>query len=355
MRLRERRCCVLTCAVLGLIHRDRGVWRARLRAEELDDPLAIRAVGGPARAREERAAVARHEVVVVPRPAPARRDGDTGVAREIVRSRREDARALGERAKIVRRSEHRAGDRAREERVQPLRRAAEGGGPRERDDAQPVHGSAHTLAAHLRGGGRMPGPLDDVRVLEVASFISGPYAAMLLADLGAEVIKVEPPGTGDPFRGWGERQGGERPQFAAYNRGKKSVTLDLRNDLARRTYLALVKRADVVVENFRPGTAERMGIGDATLREANPRLVHCAMTGVGSSGPASHRPIYDAIGQALSGLWSVLTDLADPEPIGPPMPDQPTGPYPATGILAPPPARGRPGKGTRTEGSIRSA
>src|SRR5438445_10682743 len=143
----------------------------------------------------------------------------------------------------------------------------------------------------------MAGPLDGVRVLEVASFISGPYAAMLLADLGAEVIKVEPPGTGDPFRGWGERQGGERPQFAAYNRGKKSVTLDLRNDLARRTYLALAKRADVVVENFRPGTAERMGIGDATLREANPRLVYCAMTGVGSSGPASHRPIYDAIGR----------------------------------------------------------
>src|SRR2546425_442033 len=171
----------------------------------------------------------------------------------------------------------------------------------------------------------MAGPLDGVRVLEVASFISGPYAAMLLADLGAEVIKVEPPGTGDPFRGWGERQGGERPQFAAYNRGKKSVTLDLRNDLARRTYLALVKRADVVVENFRPGTAERMGIADATLREGNPRLVYCAMTGVGSSGPASHRPIYDAIGQALSGLWSVLTDLDDPEPIGPPMSDQLTG------------------------------
>ncbi|TMG40468.1 MAG: CoA transferase [Chloroflexi bacterium] len=173
----------------------------------------------------------------------------------------------------------------------------------------------------------MPGPLDDVRVLEVASFISGPYAAMLLADLGAEVIKVEPPGTGDPFRGWGERQGGERPQFAAYNRGKKSVTLDLRN----------------------------VGIGDATLREANPRLVYCAMTGVGSSGPASHRPIYDAIGQALSGLWSVLTDLDDPEPIGPPMSDQLTGLYAAYGILAALAARGRTGKGQRIEVSMLSA
>ena len=201
----------------------------------------------------------------------------------------------------------------------------------------------------------MAGPLDGVRVLEVASFISGPYAAMLLADLGAEVIKVEPPGTGDPFRGWGERQGGERPQFAAYNRGKKSVTLDLRNDLARRTYLALAKRADVVVENFRPGTAERMGIGDATLREANPRLVYCAMTGVGSSGPASHRPIYDAIGQALSGLWSVLTDLDDPEPIGPPMSDQLTGLYAAYGILAALAARERTGKGQRIEVSMLSA
>ncbi len=201
----------------------------------------------------------------------------------------------------------------------------------------------------------MAGALQGVHVLEVANFISGPYAAMLLADLGAEVTKVEPPGAGDPFRGWGERQGAERPQFAAFNRGKMSVTLDLRKEVARRVYRALAVRSDVVVENFRPGTAERLGIGYDALRQTNLRLVYCAITGVGSTGPSSHRPIYDAIGQALSGLWSVLTDLRDPAPIGPPISDQLTGLYAAYGVLAALAARERTGRGQRLEVSMLSA
>ncbi len=201
----------------------------------------------------------------------------------------------------------------------------------------------------------MAGPLDGVRVVEIASFISGPYAAMLLADLGADVVKVEAPGAGDPFRGWGERAGPERPQFAAYNRGKKSVTINLQHDEGRRAYRALTKRADVVVENFRPGTAERLGIGYDSLHQENPRLVYCAMTGVGSTGPGARRPTYDAIGQALSGLWSVLTDLDDPAPIGPPMSDQLTGVYAAYGVLAALAARERTGVGQRVEVSMLSA
>lgn len=201
----------------------------------------------------------------------------------------------------------------------------------------------------------MAGPLDGVRVLEVANFISGPYAAMLLADLGADVTKVEPPGAGDPFRGWGEREGALRPQFAAYNRGKKSAALDLRTDDGRRAYAALAARSDVVVENFRPGTADRMGIGYDALRAPNPGLVYCAITGVGSSGPAAHRPIYDAIGQALSGLWSVLVDLHDPAPVGPPISDQLTGLYAAYGVLAALTARARTGTGQRIEISMLAA
>ena len=201
----------------------------------------------------------------------------------------------------------------------------------------------------------MAGPLPGIRVLEMANFISGPYAAMLLADLGADVVKVELPGTGDPFRGWGEREGAVRPQFAAYNRGKKSVTLDVRNELGRDVYRKLAATADVVIENFRPGTAERMGIGYESLREANPRLVYCAVTGMGSSGPAAHRPTYDAIGQAMSGLWSVFTDLRDPATIGPPLSDLLTGLYAAYGILGALVERERTGCGQRLEASMLSA
>jgi len=211
-----------------------------------------------------------------------------------------------------------------------------------------------TVTAQI-GEVRLSGPLEGTRVVEIASFISGPYAAMLLADLGADVVKIEPPGAGDPFRGWGERAGPERPQFAAYNRGKKSVTLNLQHEEGCRAYRALARRADVVIENFRPGTADRLGIGYESLRKENPRLVYCAMTGVGSTGPAAKRPTYDAIGQALSGLWSVLTDLKDPAPIGPPMSDQLAGVYAAYGVLAALAARERTGAGQRVEVSMLSA
>lgn len=201
----------------------------------------------------------------------------------------------------------------------------------------------------------MSGPLDGIRVLEMANFISGPYAGMLLADLGAEVIKVEQPGSGDPFRGWGERDGAVRPQFSAYNRGKKGITLDLHTDGGRDLYRRVAVGADVLIENFRPGTAERMGVGYDTLRAENERLIYCAMTGMGSSGPHSQRPTYDAIAQALSGLWSVLTDMRNPRPIGPPMADQLTGVYAAYGILGALVARERTGKGQRIEVSMLSA
>ncbi len=201
----------------------------------------------------------------------------------------------------------------------------------------------------------MAGPLAGTRVLEMASFISGPYAGMLLADLGADVVKVEQPGTGDPFRGWGEREGKDTPQFAAYNRGKRSVTLDLQSAAGREAYQRLAGTSDVVIENFRPGTAERLGIGYEVLEPLNPRIVYCAITGRGSTGPQKNRPTYDAIAQAITGLWSVLIDMAEPRPVGPPLSDQLTGLYAAYGILAALAARSASGAGQRLEVSMLSA
>ena len=199
------------------------------------------------------------------------------------------------------------------------------------------------------------GPLVGLTVIELASFISGPDAAMLLADLGADVVKVEPPGTGEPFRAWGERQGAIRPQFAAYNRGKRAVTLDVREPAGREVYLRLAATADVVVENFRPGTADRLGVGYDAIRRTNAGVVYCAVTGMGSSGPYRDRPTYDAIGQAMSGLWSVFTDLREPRPVGPPLSDQLTGLYAAYGILGALYSRERGGEGQRIEVSMLSA
>ncbi len=201
----------------------------------------------------------------------------------------------------------------------------------------------------------MAGPLTGIRVVELASFISGPYACMLLGDLGAEVVKLELPGPGDPFRVWSEREGEIRPQFAAYNRGKRSVTCDVGTPGGRAVLLRLVAGADVLLENFRPGTMDRYGVGWETLRATNPRLVYCSVTGMGPSGPYRDRPTYDAIGQALSGLWSQITDLAHPEPKGPPFSDQLTGLFAAYGVLGALVARGVGGAGQRVETSMLSA
>ncbi len=156
----------------------------------------------------------------------------------------------------------------------------------------------------------MTGALDGIRVLEVASFIAGPYAGGLLADLGAEVIKVENPEGGDPFRGW--QRGGEQPTFWAYNRGKKSITLNLRSPDGPEVIRRLAASADVLLENMRPGVMDRLGIGYEQLRAINQRLVYCALTGFGDSGPYSKRPAYDGVGQAMSGLVSMLTEREAP-------------------------------------------
>jgi formyl-CoA transferase len=144
-----------------------------------------------------------------------------------------------------------------------------------------------------------------VRVLDLSRVLAGPFCGMLLADMGAEVIKLEIPGRGDDSRQFPPFVGEESMYYVNLNRGKRSITINLKTDEGKRLFVELVKRCDVVLENFRPGTMERLGLGYERLREANPRLVYAAISGFGQYGPYRERPGYDIIGQAMGGLLSI--------------------------------------------------
>ena len=151
----------------------------------------------------------------------------------------------------------------------------------------------------------MPGPLDGIRVIDCTSMISGPLATMLLGDQGADVVKVETPGVGDLVRHMGAGRRGMAPTFATGNRNKRSIALNLREERGKELLLQLVSGADVFVQNFRPGTAERMGIGEAALRQVRPDLVYVSISGFGETGPYRDKRVYDPLVQALSGLASI--------------------------------------------------
>jgi len=195
--------------------------------------------------------------------------------------------------------------------------------------------------------------LSGITVLEFASYVSGPYAGMMLADLGAEVIKIESPDGGDPFRGWGAAD--YSATFGSVNRNKKSVVLDLKTPEGREAARMLAEGADVVIENFRVGAMERLGLGYEALNALNPQLVYASITGFGRTGPYAGRAGYDTVGQAMSGLLSVLTDLSNPQPMGISLSDHLTGMMAAYGILAALIARERTGRGQRVETSLLSA
>jgi len=177
----------------------------------------------------------------------------------------------------------------------------------------------------------MSKPLAGVSVVECSTMITGPLAGMMLADLGAEVIKVENPEGGDPFRSF--RGSKYSPYFFSYNRSKRSIALDLRSEKDSEVFKKLVARADVMIENFRPGVLDRLGLGTATLRDINPRLIACSITGFGKSGPYSDRPAYDAVAQALSGISSLMFHQ-EPQITGPTIADNLTGIFACYGILA---------------------
>lgn len=176
------------------------------------------------------------------------------------------------------------------------------------------------------------GPLAGLRVLELGNYVTGPYAASLLADMGADVVKVERPPAGDPFRSWGGD--GMSPTFASLNKAKSSLAVRFDTPEGAEIVARLAAKSDVVVENFRAGTLERYGLDYASLSARKPDLVYCSITGFGSSGPYADRPGYDTVGQAMSGLLSLLTDLDDPKPMGLSIADHVTGLFACYGVLA---------------------
>lgn len=174
---------------------------------------------------------------------------------------------------------------------------------------------------------------------------------MLLADLGADVIKVEQP-EGDPFRVVGD---GYSPHFQTYNRNKRSVTLDTRTLSDRDLFDGLVREADVFIQNFRPGVAQRIGVDAERLMKLNPRLIYCSISGFGSSGPASDRPVFDTVSQAASGFLRLLINPAAPRVVGPAIGDAVTGYYAAMGVLAALNRRHDTGRGEKVEVSMLEA
>jgi len=195
--------------------------------------------------------------------------------------------------------------------------------------------------------------LAGIRVVEQGTFITGPAAGMLLGDLGADVIKVEVPGTGDPFRAF--KNGLYSPHFQTYNRNKRSIALDTKSAADRAVLDRLVERADVYIQNFRPGVADKLGVGQTRLRALNPRLVYCSISGFGPTGPAAHRPAYDTVAQAASGFLNLLVNPGNPRVVGPAIADSLTGFYAAYGVLAALVERGRTGAGRTVEVSMLEA
>jgi crotonobetainyl-CoA:carnitine CoA-transferase CaiB-like acyl-CoA transferase len=192
--------------------------------------------------------------------------------------------------------------------------------------------------------------LNGVRVVEHGTFITGPAASMLLADLGADVLKVELPGTGDPFRAF--KGGLYSPHYQTYNRNKRSVTLDTRQAGDLEQFDALIREADVYIQNFRPGVAEQIGAGEERLRQLNPKLIYCAISGFGPTGPAAQRPAYDTVAQAASGFLGLLVNPSDPRVVGPALADSLTGFYAAYGILGALHERHATGVGRKVEVSM---
>jgi len=193
-------------------------------------------------------------------------------------------------------------------------------------------------------------PLTGIRVLDMGTFITGPCAGMQLADLGAEVIKVEQTGVGDPFRAF--KGGLYSPHYQTYNRGKKSVELNTKLPEDLEAFDELVKTADVFIQNFRPGVAERLGVGAERLRALNPRLIYAAISGFGQDGPHKDRPAFDTVAQASSGFLRLLVNPEHPRVVGPAIADAVTGYYTAMGVMAALYEREKTGKGKTVETSM---
>lgn len=194
---------------------------------------------------------------------------------------------------------------------------------------------------------QMTGPLNGYRVIDLTTMIAGPLATMMLADQGADVIKVEPPVAGDHVRGAGHGEAELTATFLNNNRNKRSITLDLKTEKGRSALLGLAETADVFVQNFRPGVVERLGVGDADIRKVAPQIIYVSISGFGERGPWAHKPVYDPIVQALSGLTTIQagSDEARPRLVRTIIPDKLTGVKAAQAITAALLSRTKTGKG----------
>ncbi len=178
-------------------------------------------------------------------------------------------------------------------------------------------------------------PLDGVRVLDMTRVLAGPYCTMMLANMGAEIIKCEIPKTGDDSRAFGPHVNGESGYFLSINRGKKSIVIDMKSDEGKAIFKTLVTQVDIITENFKPGTMEKLGFGYDVLKELNPSLIYCAMSGFGHWGPYSDRPAYDMIVQGMGGIISITGEPGkDPVRVGASIGDIIAGMYGAYGTLA---------------------
>lgn len=179
------------------------------------------------------------------------------------------------------------------------------------------------------------GPLQGIKVLDLTRVLAGPYCTMMLGDLGAEVIKVETPTIGDDSRHFGPYQHGESAYFMSLNRNKQSITLNLKTEEGKKILKEFVKKVDIIVENYRPGTMEKLGLGYDVLKEINPKIIYAAASGFGHTGPYSLRPAYDGVVQAMGGIMSITGEKdGEPTRVGPSIGDIGAGLFTAIGTLA---------------------
>jgi crotonobetainyl-CoA:carnitine CoA-transferase CaiB-like acyl-CoA transferase len=196
-------------------------------------------------------------------------------------------------------------------------------------------------------------PLSGIKVVDLTRILSGPFCTMLLGDMGADVVKLEPPGEGDPIRSQGKIVNGLSTYFAAFNRNKRSLCADLRTAHGRAILTALLEKADVLVENFRPGVLDAMGLTTERLAQINPRLIVASINGYGSTGPYAQRPAFDFIAQAMSGFMSLNGNETDaPSRSGIPISDLVAGLYAAFGVVNALRAREITGQGQRVEAAM---
>ncbi len=199
----------------------------------------------------------------------------------------------------------------------------------------------------------MAKPLEGVVVLDLSRVLAAPYTGMILADMGADVIKVERPGKGDDSRAYGPFKNGESVYYMSLNRGKRSMTLNMKSEEGKQILKDLVKQADVLVENFRGGTMDKLGLGYDVLKEINPRLIYSACTGFGMTGPYKHDPAYDVIVQGMGGIMSITgQEGGEPTKVGASIGDITAGIFSAVGIMIALYNREKTGKGQLVDVSM---